>query len=338
MHPLVSVIIPVYKVEKYVDRCVKSVLAQTYGNIEIILVDDGSPDRCPAICDDYANRYSNIRVVHKENGGLASARLAGFRESSGEYILFVDSDDYIHPQMVEKLVNAIQAEKAELAMCAHYRADAQGIHPQLLPYSIKCINDRERIEEDYIRPLIGNSYSGINIPGFLWIRLLKRSLIQESFFGSERTYYLEDHYFDLLYGDYVETIAVVNEPLYYYCVNNASLSNCYRPNKWLMYSNLYSFYKEYIKAREIGDCQRRTNQFLLSAFCASVDNAVLSGSYKTYLTELKSIVTSPLYQNDLKMVENEEIKGTYQLTRLLTRLRMYSLLYIIRKSRLDNRG
>ncbi|MDY5641403.1 MAG: glycosyltransferase family 2 protein, partial [Candidatus Faecousia sp.] len=105
MHiPKVSVVIPVYKVEPYLRRCVDSVLAQTLSDLEIILVDDGSPDHCPEICDEYALTHQNIQVIHKTNGGLASARNAGMRIAQGEYILFVDSDDWIDPEMAEELV------------------------------------------------------------------------------------------------------------------------------------------------------------------------------------------------------------------------------------------
>lgn len=93
--PLISVIVPVYKVEKYLDECVESIVNQTYRNLEIILVDDGSPDNCPQMCDDWAKRDARIRVIHKENGGLSSARNAGLDVCTGEYISFIDSDDWL---------------------------------------------------------------------------------------------------------------------------------------------------------------------------------------------------------------------------------------------------
>jgi glycosyltransferase involved in cell wall biosynthesis len=105
MFPLISVIVPVYKVEKYLDKCVQSILKQTYKNLEIILVDDGSPDRCPEMCDAYANNDSRVIVIHKKNEGLSAARNTGLDIAKGEYIGFVDSDDWIAPDMYEHLVN-----------------------------------------------------------------------------------------------------------------------------------------------------------------------------------------------------------------------------------------
>lgn len=117
MNDLISVIVPVYKVEAYLEECVQSILAQTYCKLEIILVDDGSPDRCPQMCDEWAKRDGRIKVLHKENGGLSEARNAGIDICKGAYIAFVDSDDYIKPDMLEKLYAALVKEDADIAAC-----------------------------------------------------------------------------------------------------------------------------------------------------------------------------------------------------------------------------
>lgn len=115
--PLISIIVPIYKVEKYLEKCVMSIIDQTYQNLEIILVDDGSPDRCGEICEEFAKQDSRIVVLHKKNGGLSDARNAGIEVATGEYFFFVDSDDYIHPQMIEILYQGIKKNKAELSIC-----------------------------------------------------------------------------------------------------------------------------------------------------------------------------------------------------------------------------
>ena len=104
---LISVIVPVYKVEPYLDRCVQSIVDQTYGNLEIILVDDGSPDNCPAMCDAWAEKDSRIKVIHKENGGQADARNVGMAVATGEYVAFVDSDDWIDIRMYQRMHEAM---------------------------------------------------------------------------------------------------------------------------------------------------------------------------------------------------------------------------------------
>lgn len=104
----ISVIVPVYKTEEYLDKCVKSIINQTYKNLEIILVDDGSPDNCPKMCDDWANKDSRIKVIHKTNGGLSSARNAGIEAAAGNYLMFTDSDDFLEDDMIEFLYNLIK--------------------------------------------------------------------------------------------------------------------------------------------------------------------------------------------------------------------------------------
>ena len=116
MKPLISVIVPIYKVEKYLTICVDSLLRQSYGNLEIILVDDGSPDECPAICDQYQNKDNRIKVIHKKNGGLSDARNAGMKVATGDLITFVDSDDYISEDFVKSLFEAMSENNSDIAI------------------------------------------------------------------------------------------------------------------------------------------------------------------------------------------------------------------------------
>ena len=113
--PLISIIVPVYCVEKYLSSCVESLIDQTYPNFEIILVDDESPDNCPAICEDYASRYDNIRVIHQKNKGLSGARNSGMNKAYGELYTFVDSDDSVKPDMLHKLYKTLSENSADIA-------------------------------------------------------------------------------------------------------------------------------------------------------------------------------------------------------------------------------
>lgn len=114
---LITVLVPAYKVEKYLPCCLESLINQTYKNLEIILIDDGSPDKSPEICDNYAARDGRIYVIHKQNGGSAAARNAGLDKASGAYIIFVDSDDFVHPEMLADLYRVVSRERADMAMC-----------------------------------------------------------------------------------------------------------------------------------------------------------------------------------------------------------------------------
>ncbi len=117
MNPLISVIVPIYKVEKFLDRCIESIVEQTYQNLEIILVDDGSPDNCGKMCDEWAKKDPRIKAYHKENGGLSDARNFGTSKSTAEYIAFIDSDDYVLPEYIEVLYNNLVEYDADISCC-----------------------------------------------------------------------------------------------------------------------------------------------------------------------------------------------------------------------------
>lgn len=126
---LITIIIPVYKVEKYLKRCIDSVLSQSYPNWELILVDDGSPDNCPAMCDEYASKDARIKVIHKPNGGLSSARNAGLEVMQGEYVTFLDSDDYFHPDVLSDTYQLAVSEQADIVQFSFIRGKSDCFPP-----------------------------------------------------------------------------------------------------------------------------------------------------------------------------------------------------------------
>lgn len=150
---MISVIVPVYNVEKYLDKCVESIVNQTYKELEIILVDDGSTDNCPAMCDEWAKKDSRIKVIHKENGGLSNARNVGLDFAKGEYITFVDSDDYLFNQSLEKMLKALEEYEADISMVSSISVDHKG---NVLSENILLRNAvyfGEEIVEEFVIPL-----------------------------------------------------------------------------------------------------------------------------------------------------------------------------------------
>ena len=141
MSDLVSIIVPIYGVEEYLSKCIDSIINQTYKNLEIILVDDGSPDKCPDICDAFEKKDERIKVIHKKNGGLSDARNAGIDTAHGDYIVFVDSDDWIENTMVEHLLFACKKYNVEMATCARYITDGHSTRAVAFNILIQqCIN------------------------------------------------------------------------------------------------------------------------------------------------------------------------------------------------------
>ncbi len=144
--PKISIIIPIYKVENYIHRCIESILSQSYTDFELILVDDGSPDNCGEICEEYAKLDYRIKVIHKQNGGLSDARNAGLDIAKGDYIGFVDSDDYIEKDMYEKLLNACVNYQAEISMCGRYDVFENELTPVFSFEGHRVWSSKEAIE------------------------------------------------------------------------------------------------------------------------------------------------------------------------------------------------
>lgn len=169
---MISIIVPVYNVEDYLCECVNSILEQSYTELEIILVDDGSTDLCPAMCDEYAKMDRRVKTIHKQNGGLADARNAGLRIATGEYIGYVDSDDYIHPRMYEWLYESIQESHAEIAICRFqpFSERAEEYHGKMP--NQKCFT-RDEILDAYI-----NENTEQLITPSVWSKLFKRECIE----------------------------------------------------------------------------------------------------------------------------------------------------------------
>ncbi len=212
MDELISIIVPVYKVEAYLDQCVQSIVDQTYQNLEIILVDDGSPDACPAMCDAWARKDSRIRVVHKENGGLSDARNAGLAVAAGDYIGFVDSDDSIAPTMYEELMTHLTDTGSEIAACGVQMVWEDG-KTAMLTCSGSAVLDNEQAMEAII------SESWLKQP--VWYKLYKRSTVEGILFEKGKCH--EDVFWSYQPLARADRVCVFDTPLYFYRQRSGSI-------------------------------------------------------------------------------------------------------------------
>lgn len=213
--PLISVIVPVYNVEKYLKNCVDSLICQSYPNLEIILVDDGSPDSCPEICDSFEKEHSNIRVIHKENGGLSSARNAGIDIARGEYIGFVDSDDTVFPDMYETLYDLIKDKNRAIACVSTVSVDAEGNENTYLRHSDESINT-----EDYLIGLL-MFYGDCSA----WSKLFSREIFHGKRFRDGRLN--EDVLFMFESADKFDTVFFSSVIGYRYYMRGGSISRAF---------------------------------------------------------------------------------------------------------------
>lgn len=210
---LISVIVPIYKVEPYLNTCVQSIVDQTYTNLEIILVDDGSPDGCSAICDAWAEKDSRIKVIHKENGGLSDARNAGLAIATGEYISFIDSDDYIAPAFVAELYKAILETGADIAECATAYVDETG--NILRQRNVAPLPQMDKIEA--LRRLVLED----GIYQTVWNKLYRRTVVDGILF--EKGKHHEDDFWTYQVFDRIDKLATVAQPMHYYLQRSGSI-------------------------------------------------------------------------------------------------------------------
>lgn len=220
---MISVIVPVYRVEKYIHRCIDSIVVQIYNDFELILVDDGSSDKCGKICDEYAKMFSRINVIHKVNGGLSSARNAGLDIANGEYVVFVDSDDYIDTNLLQKGTEQLNQTPGALISYGFYIEDELGnIKSEtriLLPETIFLNTELDRAS------FICNELTDYREPWTVWSKFYSRDIIENNHirFADNRLIFAEDLYFNLCYFSFVEKIINIYKPLYHYMERTDSI-------------------------------------------------------------------------------------------------------------------
>lgn len=208
----ISVIVPIYKVEAYIDRCIESIINQTYHNLEIILVDDGSPDQCPEICDEWAKKDKRIRVIHKKNGGLSDARNVGLAAAKGDYISFVDSDDWIEPDFISVLYTELINANADISACGVDYVSESGEVLRKRKCDCLCLDKiealRRLVKEDGVYQTV-------------WNKLYRRETIGSILFEVGRCN--EDDFWTYQIFDRAKKIVITNQTLYHYFQRDGSI-------------------------------------------------------------------------------------------------------------------
>ena len=219
---LISVIVPVYNVESYISKTIESILAQTYKNIEIILVDDGAKDNSGKICDEYAQKDNRIKVIHKENGGLSSARNAGMKIMQGEYVCFVDSDDWVSPNFVERMLACISKSNTDMGSCRF--CETTGTEESVCDQET---DPRIIADDKFYCALTEDSYAG-----FAWNKIFKTSIIKDrSLCFDEKIFNGEDLPFVVEYLKHCVKTSFLDERLYYYYIRPGSITTTVKLTK-----------------------------------------------------------------------------------------------------------
>ncbi len=300
MKDTISVIVPIYKVEDYLDKCVSSILNQTYDNLEIILVDDGSPDNCGAMCDGYANRDSRIRVIHKENGGLSDARNAGLAVCTGDYVSFVDSDDYLSPDFYKALLNVIKDNNCDIAECDVKKVFVNDI-PDYTPYSEANVNVYDTRQALFM--LVNDRV----IHQHVWNKLYKRAAVEGELFKKGKTN--EDEFWTYRIIGRSNTVAHIDAPLYYYMQRETSIMGVGYSLKRLDALEAYKERQEYLRENypDIAD-KTEINLFYGCFYAYKATLKWLKGdekkqAKKTIKSYMKNINVKKEYLNDTRKID-----------------------------------
>lgn len=256
---LISVIVPIYKIERYISRCIESILCQSYQKLEIILVDDGSPDECGAICDEYAMKDDRIIVIHKKNGGLSDARNAGLDAATGEYILFVDGDDYIDNDLIETAVPYL-IEGYQSVSFGYYSEDESG---QVLNEYIGKFDSTEFKSERDRLLFICNELTDYRIPWSAWSQFFSREIIEMHSlrFENNKEIFAEDLYFSLCYFPFVYKAIHIKKCLYHYLIRSDSIMGTDSLN-----CNIGRFEKLSVAVKEFYTRQQECS-YMLKRYC-----------------------------------------------------------------------
>ena len=268
---LISVIVPVYNVAQYLEKSIASIQKQTYQNLEIILVDDGATDESGRLCDAIAEQDDRVSVLHKKNEGLSQARNDGMKQTHGDYLIFIDSDDYIHPEMIQSLYEQLIQEDADVSSCGVMNVYANDESPQSANQDVYFVCDSQTFLREY---LIGEK-----IPGTICNKLIKREIATALSFPKGLIYEDAYYHFDLI--KLAKKYVVNTKPYYYYFHRGDSITTKPYAEKDLAYIDIYQkFYNEVVK--NYPDLKEVAFFRLAYAYFFILDKMLLDDQYKQF--------------------------------------------------------
>lgn len=330
MKDLISVIVPVYKVEKYIHRCIDSILNQTYKNLEIILVEDGSPDNCGKICDEYAKKDKRVKVIHKENGGVSSARNVGLDNATGKYLTFIDADDYVNEYYCQILLETLIEKNVDCVVCGYNRI----YNPENKLEKITAKRSYE-IEGEEIIETILSAQSGL---GFVTMKLWKRDKIKNVRFNEEIVV-AEDALFTLQASKYIKNMYIINKDIYNYIFNDVSAVRKYNKDYANRYLKSMQITQKYIE-ENYGCCDavlQMLNNYIVYHLLLIVVNYCFNPKNnlknREQMEELKRVCNIKEFGQAIKKSNYKGFSLTRKVTVFTIKYRLYLITMLIGKIR-----
>ena len=320
MKPLLTVVIPVYNVEKYLKRCVESVLVQEWNNYDILLVDDGSTDSSPQICDDYVKAYDFISVIHKENGGLSEARNTGILHAKGDYVYFPDSDDWLEPQTFKELAEVLESQEFDIV--SFNREFVKGEEDPIVsdPLVTQLFNGKDAFVQ-----MLRHSF----ITGFANDKIYKKSLFIDNNISFPKGKYYEDLGTNYKLFLSAKNVFATNQKYYHYLIDNPdSITQSWNEQK---FSDMFGFYKDIFYSDFVRSQLNQEELHISKLYYVSGLTHILASLYKTKLDknygEITSEVEQELENNKITCSEVKSIPN--RIKYLLYRLHLLKLAFAI---------
>lgn len=298
-NPLVSIIIPAYNVEKYIAYCLDSILQQTYNNIEIIIVNDGSTDHTLGVAQKYQKRDTRITLIDQQNSGVSASRNIALKCAKGDYVLFVDADDWLDMNTVQVCIEQVEAEQADVCMFAYQsefpnRSDIRRLYPESRTFTDNDCKDLQRriigpINEELCMPQRLDSY------GTIWAKLYRRELLKDLFFEDlNKVGSAEDTLFNSFVFLRVKKAIYINQPFYHYRRNNdASVTKRFRPNLLQQWSYLFAEMSKSIQTAEAEEAL--LNRIAISLFGFDLNVYAADIAWKEKIRLISECLSHPLY-------------------------------------------
>ena len=328
----ISVIVPVYNVEKYLNRCVESIINQTYKNLEIILIDDGSTDASSQMCDAYED--NRIVVIHKENEGLGLSRNVGISKATGEYILFVDSDDYLDEDMIENLYTDMKENNADTCIGGYKRVYADRVEEYKNIYAGQVFYDEEIISNVLVKMFGKYGKIDDHIEMSVWKVLFSRDIIINNNikFPSEKEFISEDIIFDTAYYPKSKRLCISGDIGYNYCDNFGSLTTKYNPRRFELQEKLFLELKK--RTNELGIYELSKQRMLNTLIAIARYSIKLEQKYadvngvKVSKKNIQKICSSSILKEAFREYQdNDNIKS--KIINFTIKNRLYNLLWLI---------
>lgn len=318
---LVSIIVPVYNIENYLEKCLESLVTQTLEEIEIILVNDGSTDGSESICKRYVAKDTRVHLINQANAGVSAARNTGLACAKGQYILFIDGDDYVSEHMIEELYQACKRGGAPMSMCEYFEVHGKQVVVQPLHIE-KEVLEQEEIISEILAPMIGSESIGRQgeiFRGYVWRILYNRSFIErhQLRFESEREILFEDIWFNIKAYYFAEKVALVKKPLYYYVYRAGSLTKGYRKHYFeaamVLNQRMMTFARENELDQVLSSALTTRQEIFLWESIYIATHPMNPSNFHQKLAEIHKICGHDVMRQIIQNLPRDEVEKSYKL-------------------------